>query len=442
MIKNIQELHQFLPSINGASRSKNHFCETMGLLGVAIYAFSFPFSKDLCYVGEWLMLGAFVLSLPHIWPIMKNDPLWIAFVAFLIFMLFKAILTLVAYSGELGEVLNAIRWRARFFWLFIVAWWVGGTKSSILRLMAFALVGFFILLLIGYEPHLFQKIMRGMRVGFGLNPQHFSLFAATALCGCLFFAKNFWGTRYRYARIVIWSLLVSWLLVLIIASQVRATWIAVIAVLVSSGTYALFAVLFNEAKKRSMHMVLGLIFLGVLLGVGYHFFHEPLHNRVYRDWDSVNNMISSGFENIDPTTSSGIRMTLWKWAVDKIKQHPIVGWKIDNSSRDYLGKEGLDKRVAKFHHVHNSYLEILLNQGVLGFALFLFFPCYVIFSVSSCYRREKIPFHYYAFFLSVVILFSIVNLFEAYFTTWLFWPYFSVFWGGFYSFALWSRKNP
>ncbi len=132
---------------------------------------------------------------------------------------------------------------------------------------------------------------------------------------------------------------------------------------------------------------------------------------------------------------------MWKWAIETIREHPLIGWKIDDTSREYLGQGDIDKGVARFHHGHNSYLEILLNQGIIGLLLFLFFPCYVIFIVSVCFKKGRTSIRFYMTFWCVVILFGIVSMFEVYFTTWLFWPNFTVLFGGFYSIALWSRLN-
>ena len=130
-------------------KSHNQYLEIIGLFGLYAYAFGFPFSKEICYVGEWMMVGAFIFSLPNIWPKMKSDPIWKAFLVLFFFLLFKAILTIVNYSEPFIDVLDAVRWRLRFFWIFIVAWWIGGSKKSIHRLLIFSLFGFLILLVIG-----------------------------------------------------------------------------------------------------------------------------------------------------------------------------------------------------------------------------------------------------------------------------------------------------
>lgn len=434
-----QAIISFFPSINAADRSQCSYLETMGLLGLVIYAFAFPFSKDLCYVGEWMMLGAFLISLPRIWPVMKKDPVWTAFVVLFVYLLFKGILTLVKYSGELDGVLGAIRWRLRFLWIFMIAWWIGGSQRSLLRILAVSLIGFFVLLATGYEPGLYSYIERGKRIDFGINAQHFSLYAATALCGCLLLAKDFWGDRYRSWRIFIWSFLVFFFLVLTILAQTRATWIALIVVSIFLGVWFAWGILSRKVRIKAVYVTCGLIFFLLLSTATASLFYGSIHKRISRELVALSEMVTSDFDDIDVSTTLGKRIVMWKWAIETIREHPFIGWKIDDTSRGYLGQGDIDKRVARFHHVHNSYLEILLNQGIIGLLLFLFFPCYVIFSVSVCFKKGRMPIRFYMTFWSIVILFGMVNMFEAYFTTWLFWPYFTILFGGFYSIALWSR---
>ncbi|MFP4194147.1 MAG: hypothetical protein ACLFRO_04320, partial [Desulfobacterales bacterium] len=68
MLKIVSFFNLLLPSANNIPRSWNVYLEALGIAGLCIYAFAFPFSKDICYIGEWVMVGAFSLSVPHVWP--------------------------------------------------------------------------------------------------------------------------------------------------------------------------------------------------------------------------------------------------------------------------------------------------------------------------------------------------------------------------------------
>jgi O-antigen ligase len=350
-------------------------------------------------------------------------------------------MTLVQYSVELVDVLDAIRFRARFLWIFIIAWWLGGTHRSLLRILGLSLIGFLVLLATGYEGGLFSDIQNGRRISFGMNPQHFSLYAATALCCCLLLAADFWGGPRRMWRVLGWSLLVFLLTVLTIVAQSRSTWLALTLVALFWGVWLLKNTVAQKASFKGLSMMLGTLIL--LLTIPAFLFYGTFKTKNASDIKAFEEIVSSDFSRIETSSSLGVRIAMWKWSLQKSLQHPLIGWKIDNTSREFLGQETTARKVAKHNHVHNSYLEALLNQGLIGLLLFLFFPCYVIVAVFSFFQIGEMPFRLFVTFCSIAMIFGIVNIFEAYFTSSIFWPYFTVIFGGFYSLVLWNRmKQP
>jgi len=439
MLKYFQTINQLFPSISSVERSQNKYLEAIGLSGLCLYAFAFPFSKDICYIGEWLMVGAFLFSLPRIWPIMKKDPVWIAFLVLFFYLIFKGLLLLPEYKEEPAALIDAIRWRLRFLWVFIIAWWIGGSKNSLLRILLISLSGFLVLLASGYDSKVLAAAEEGVRISFGINAQHFSLYAATSLCGCLFLAKDLWGNRYRNFRIFIWIILVFLLLNMTIVSQTRAIWIAIIIFFFFFVASLIVGIKNGTIKVKPTHLILYLFISILLTSSVIIFFADTIHKRISLELAALNEMVSSNFEKVDSSTSLGMRVNLAKWSISKIKQRPLIGWHIAKYSREAIGKEVKDKNISAFHHVHNSYLEISIDQGLIGLVIFLFSPLYVIGSVYFHYKKRKMPYRLFITFFSITILFGIANLFESYFTTWLFWPYFSILFGGFYSLVLWDR---
>lgn len=420
-------------------KSHNQYLETIGLFGLYTYAFGFPFSKEICYAGEWMMVGAFVLSLPHIWPMMKSDPIWKAFLILSLFLLFKAILTIVNYSEPVIDVLDAARWRLRFFWIFIVAWWIGGSYKSIHRLLIFSLFGFIILLVIGYDHQLFMNIGNGHRIDFSINAQTFSLLTVSFMLGCTFLAKEFWGVQYRIIRILLWSFAIIVFFELTILSLTRASWIALSGIIIVS--CLLSALHYKASIKKNKKKVIVAIFGSLIVSCGIIVINSwAIKQRASSEIADIKEFFLLNYENIDTSSSFGKRFELWKWSLGEIKKYPFLGQKIDNTSKEFIAKnQSVDKEVANYSHVHNSYLEVLLNQGIIGFIIFSFFPLYIIHTTYNLFKDHFISFRYFMFFLSIVLFFAIVNLSEAFFTKWVFWPYFSIIFGCFYSLALWPR---
>ena len=440
MRRYLRTISQLFSPVCDVERSHNQYLESIGLVGLCLYAFAFPFSKELCYIGEWMMVGAFLFSLPRIWPKLKKDPIWFALLMLLGYQIFKGIIILLDNWRDIISVLDAIRWRSRFLWVFIIAWWIGGSQQSLCKILLLSLMGFLVMLVSGYESRSIIAIERGYRINFGINAQQLGLYASTALCACLLLAKDFWGTRYRYLRIMIWVVLVFMFFYLMFLSQTRAIWFAMLAFLLFFLISSIMAINSGIIKIKTNYLMFAVLILSLLLAPIILFYSNIIHKRLSHELVTMNEMVSTGFKKIDTSTSIGKRVVLWKWSLDKIKEHPFIGWHIDRYSRENIQKGNIrEKDISRFRHVHNCYLEILIDQGIIGLCLFLFNPVYVVFSVYACFKERKISYRYFMTFFSVVIVFSIANMTEAYFTSWVFWPYFSILFGGFYSLALWSR---
>lgn len=84
--------------------------------------------------------------------------------------------------------------------------------------------------------------------------------------------------------------------------------------------------------------------------------------------------------------SSNLRIIFWKTGAEAFKQKPLYGWKAEERKKfnlDYYKKTGVSDYVYKYfltgnklrtqHYVasHNSYLQYLLDFGILGFMFFI-----------------------------------------------------------------------
>lgn len=93
----------------------------------------------------------------------------------------------------------------------------------------------------------------------------------------------------------------------------------------------------------------------------------------------------------DFATSLGGRFAIWDAAVELIKEKPLMGWSEEDyeARRDQLIKEGEAKPVVGLlANTHNSFLEILLFQGLFGFLCMCALLCgtFVLF-----WKRLRLP---------------------------------------------------
>ena len=102
--------------------------------------------------------------------------------------------------------------------------------------------------------------------------------------------------------------------------------------------------------------------------------------------------------------SSNLRVIFWKTGAEAFKQKPLYGWRAEERKKfnlDYYKKTGVSDYVYKYfltgnklrtqHYVasHNSYLQYLLDLGILGFVFF------ILIIINVLIKLFKINFYKY-----------------------------------------------
>ncbi len=90
------------------------------------------------------------------------------------------------------------------------------------------------------------------------------------------------------------------------------------------------------------------------------------------------------------TTSVGVRLYLWKRAVDEVPDHLLmgVGREARMASIQRWGAEANSVAAESLGHLHNNYVEELFDQGLFGLASFLSFLAGLLYMVVRL-RKEQ-----------------------------------------------------
>jgi len=92
---------------------------------------------------------------------------------------------------------------------------------------------------------------------------------------------------------------------------------------------------------------------------------------------SINENISSAFQNVD--SSSNERLRFYKYALEIIKDNFLTGTGIGSWELESIEKDRLEMRSYVVpYHVHNDFLEIFSETGLFGF-LFFYGPILIIY---------------------------------------------------------------
>jgi probable O-glycosylation ligase (exosortase A-associated) len=157
----------------------------------------------------------------------------------------------------------------------------------------------------------------------------------------------FRGTRSRPLKLVC-LLLMAMFLVSIIFTGSRGAFVGLLATLVY--------LLYKEKK-----LIIGLVILALL---------SPL--AVYLASDQYVERIES-ITDYESDQSVGIRLQLWRAAVDMVADYPIFGVGTGNFANAYGSAYRAKGSASLYWSPHNVFIQILTEMGLVGFTVYLIF---------------------------------------------------------------------
>ncbi len=160
------------------------------------------------------------------------------------------------------------------------------------------------------------------------------------------------------------------------------------AITAALGTYTM---LFTFSRGAYLAMVVGIVFIAVMksriLLIPIFAF---LLSWSYILPSSVVNRVNMTFnKDGELESSASTRLGLWEQAEPHIKSHPITGTGFDTVPyMNFKSKYGLGKGGIAYS-LHNSYMQTLVETGVIGLLLILWIHFSAMFHGWKIYRRSK-----------------------------------------------------
>jgi len=180
-----------------------------------------------------------------------------------------------------------------------------------------------------------------------------------------------------------------------VVAFVRSRWLGSIA-----GIIFLFLVLTPMRKMRFLKYILIVLLLVCIYIEASSFF--PYENLLFR----LPYLISERFSTIlrpseEPTAVT--RFSEWKAAIEKIRQHPIMGNGL-GTQVSYIRYDRAKMPIDTSVYIHNSYLFYYLNTGLFGLIAILWFSvAFIFYGLKVCKATKN---EYYSIFaLSCVVAF-------------------------------------
>jgi O-antigen ligase len=205
--------------------------------------------------------------------------------------------------------------------------------------------------------------------------------------GCLFL----WGAtgRRRRAAYGLASLILSFSLVW---SYARSAWAGLFGGILAIGLL--------RGRK-----ILILSLAGIILVIGFLLLSQP----------SVRFQVFQLAEVFTQPVSTSARLQLWSTSLRMIQGHPLFGVGLGQVKRS-LVDYGCD---LEYTHVHNDFLNVATNAGLLGLAAFIWIWVTFLRMVVRCRPRQQIhglwPVLRTAGF-GLMVAFLVAGLFQCYYT--------------------------
>lgn len=301
---------------------------------------------------------------------------------------------------------------AKMMYVIPVAWWLGGSTDNWLK--AFYTFVFGLITGILLQNNLIiniQNLVEGNAISFGLkNKQHEAMYFGFLLITSTVFFKYISETKNRvWLTINTIAFLIG--LIGILGAQTRAAWLGILISIIS---YPLISLYINKVKAKKL-----LIYSTIaIVSIGFASLLEPVQKRLTYESKTIEKLKTFDIESV-PYTSIGIRIQSWHESINWIIEKPIIGWGYKAKSDVIDSIEGAPNWVKEqFGHLHNSYLEILLGYGLIGF-LFTSLLGLIIIKESVRLRNiEQCSFNITIFTLTFFVFFLVINNFESYLLFW------------------------
>ena len=400
----------------------------LGILSVTLYAFTRTGFSEIAGVAST------IATLTGFWGLFKYGKVVNSHILFR-FVWIAIIFQLISWglsqyvTPEWAKDYPTLDKITRWFVFIPLAWWIAQHKNAIWLVWGSAALG--ILISPWGTGEGIPEIIRGIdgeRVFFGLRQaQHTSLFFGIILIGILCFTRSLLSKN-KWLAIPL-SLVITYCVLIIYINSSRQAWLALLMTAFFMASY--FTIKrFNRATGKQKLVSLSLFLTGILSLSIVITSNDTIVNRVMEEKQAIDAIAALDFDGV-PYSSFGIRLHSWVAATEFIKAKPIFGWGSNGKSLVMKKTEWLPDFIREnFGHLHNTYIEILVNFGIIGLAFYISIWVVMAKNLFKQIRAGKIEKEIGYFFMSFLCFWSIMNCFEAYQNFWTGVFYYTIFMTG------------
>ncbi len=357
-------------------RHLDHLGRYCAILGLHLLAFGalFKVSWGNAALGFLLLAGLLGLATqPRAW---HRQTLLILLLTYWIVLLASSLRARHLYPEEAGSITKAA-WAASYrgpLSIVLVAWATHIAKPRIDVLLALLASGFALRIASKLDAATWQGLLSGhARATFGNAATLFGLWCAGCLVGLAAYAPCFLhGQKMRLARLGVWLGGLGFFAIGLVASGARLAWLATALVLLAMWWLSWSR---RAAAPRAGAMAsdragrLGILATVLVLGVVALSQHAGIMARLGESTQVIRQVLTTGQVPAQGHSSLQVRLHLSGWALRHIAAHPLLGHG-PGAIAPLLAQDGFMNEAGKpYRHVHDSYLQLTLELGVVGLGL-------------------------------------------------------------------------
>lgn len=293
------------------------------------------------------------------------------------------------------------------------------------RLLAVAFMGLVAYLSISFNQAEWLLAWQGERVDFGIhNAQHTGVVFAICALSLSIFTPRFYQWLKQAAPVIalvsalLWAAALLFSLWGVFVSQTRGVWLGLgIAALLFPVVLALACKLHRTSPVSLRKPILAGIMAVVAFSILAAGFNLPsrVSDRLAAEHVTWESLRQAATHETQQLSSIEIRVASWSAAADWIMEKPFMGWG-GRGSRPLIRQSELfsDEFKKTYNHLHNSYLQVLVEIGLVG-AMFIV-ALMTLFGRATIrgYQRRAMPLDVFLFSWLFFIFWLVVNVFESY----------------------------
>ena len=283
-------------------------------------------------------------------------------------------------------------------WLFpIVAWAVKGRTADFVRvLFGLAATGLLVSVAFLVEWSELSEFFR-YRQEYQFASVPMGLYSGIVIFGLLMFSDVVFhgdgniGRWIKGWRVMIWCVAFALALGAFVSTQSRGSWLAFIVAIVMSAALLLFLRRSGVVAAIRRHRLTVAVALLMILSFSW-LMHGVVGKRLAAEADVYEALVSFDREEI-PYTSVGRRFHMWIYGIQEWIDRPLFGWG-SGSARTLLQ---LEPELSRHPHFHNAYLQIAIELGVVGLAVFGVVVMLLIGRLVDRFRKKEVPLDIFVF---------------------------------------------